>query len=92
MATGSGMYRVWYVLSICPSQVQASKTSPPRKKQKIHYITPVTQQGIALNDDDVHCSKASITWLTLNRCTLLALDKEEIVTGKMLTDKHMKFT
>lgn len=30
-------------------------------------------------------------YLTLNRCTLTSSDKEEIMTGKMLTDKHMNF-
>ena len=79
------------LLTIYPSQVQTSKTSPLKKKQKTCLATPVTQKIIVI-DDNFQCSpQTSTSWLTLNRCTLTSSDKEEIMTGKMLTDKHMNF-
>jgi len=43
--------KVKKLLTICPSQVQASKTSLPTKKQMICLVTPVNQEVIVLNDD-----------------------------------------
>ena len=78
---------------IYPSQVQTSKTSPSKKKQKTCLATPVTQKVIVIDDDNFQCSpQTSTSWLTLNRCTLTSLDEEEIMIGKMLTDKHINFT
>ena len=39
----------------------------------------------------IQSPQISANWQILNRCTLTSLDKVEIRTGKMLTDKHMNF-
>ena len=45
------------LLKIYPLQVQASETSPPKKKkQKTCFATAVTQKVVVINDDNFQCS------------------------------------
>ena len=94
MFEGDSVYvaKIKKLLSVFPPPLPqpnvSSELEPPNKKRKVENYEAIDVESMNFKDNSV---ADPLPWISLNNITLTERDREIILSGKELNDKHINF-